>query len=332
MGEDKKPAGAARWNQKGNEIFSKEALDKMRSPEKLDMTMSITTPIGWMGLISVAVMLLSVVIWSIFGSFTVKADGMGLIMDPSGVAKVSTLAGGTLDKLYVHSGDRVEKGELIAHVNMVREDAAARMAQYAPELSANSREAATRVHEFDSRRYEKEATEYIYSPYKGIVDEILVEEGTVVNSGMSIVNMRVDGGRSHLKGILYIPVEKGKRVEKGQTIQLVPNGVDVSQTGSLLGTVRSVSQYPVTTQSMQKTLGNEQLVQWILSKQQSSVMEVNFDLVKDPGSESGYLWTSAVGEHKPVTAGSFCTGSIIIERRPPIEKVFYKLSQWLRGR
>ena len=32
MGEDKKPAGAARWNQKGNEIFSKEALDKMRSP------------------------------------------------------------------------------------------------------------------------------------------------------------------------------------------------------------------------------------------------------------------------------------------------------------
>ena len=58
MGEDKKPAGAARWNQKGNEIFSKEALDKMRSPEKLDMTMSITTPIGWMGLISVAVMML----------------------------------------------------------------------------------------------------------------------------------------------------------------------------------------------------------------------------------------------------------------------------------
>ncbi|MBR3456949.1 MAG: HlyD family efflux transporter periplasmic adaptor subunit [Selenomonadaceae bacterium] len=332
MSDDNKTSAAERWSRKGNEIFSKEALDKMRSPEKLDMTMSITTPIGWMGLISVAVMLLSVVIWSIFGSFTVKADGMGLIMDPSGVAKVSTLAGGTLDKLYVHSGDRVEKGELIAHVNMVREDAAARMAQYAPELSANSREAATRVHEFDSRRYEKEATEYIYSPYKGIVDEILVEEGTVVNSGMSIVNMRVDGGRSHLKGILYIPVEKGKRVEKGQTIQLVPNGVDVSQTGSLLGTVRSVSQYPVTTQSMQKTLGNEQLVQWILSKQQSSVMEVNFDLVKDPGSESGYLWTSAVGEHKPVTAGSFCTGSIIIERRPPIEKVFYKLSQWLRGR
>jgi hypothetical protein len=83
---------------------------------------------------------------------------------------------------------------------------------------------------------------------------------------------------------------------------------------------------------MQSTLNNEQLVQAILQAQQGAVMEVIFDLVKDPGSESGYLWTSSVGEHKPITAGSFCTGTIIIERRPPIEKVFYRLSQWLRNR
>ena len=327
MAEEKKNEGAAaRWDRTGDQIFSKEALDKMRSPEKLDTTMSITTPIGWMGLIAVAVMLLAVVIWSIFGSFTVKADGMGLIMDPSGVAKISTLSGGTLDELYVHPGDTVEKGELIAHVSMVQEEAATRMAQLGPEL------AASRVREFDSRRYQKEATEYIYSSFNGTVDEVTVEEGSVVVSGTPIATVRIDGGRSHLKGVLYIPVDKGKRVEKGQTIQLAPNGVDVSQTGSLLGTVRSVSQYPVSVQNMQKTLGNEQLAQWILSSQQSSLMEISFDLVKDPSDKSGYLWTSRVGEHKPITAGSFVTGSIIIERRPPIEKVFYKLSQWLRGR
>jgi hypothetical protein len=109
--------------------------------------------------------------------------------------------------------------------------------------------------------------------------------------------------------------------------------VDISQTGSLIGVVRSVSQYPATLQSMKKNLGgNEQLAQMIIQGSQGAVMEVSFDLVKDPDSKSGYLWTSKVGEHKPVTAGSFCTGSIIIERRPPIEKVFYKLSQWLRSR
>ncbi len=323
---------AERWQQKGEGLFSPEALHKMRSPEKLDMTMSITTPIGWMGLISVAVMMLAVVIWSIFGSFTVKADGMGLIMDPAGVAKIYTLSTGKMDELYVHSGQKIKKGDLIAHVKLVQEDAATRMAQYGAELAASSREAATRVHEFDTRRYEKEAAEYIYSPYDGTVDEITVDEGSIVASGAPIASVRIDGGRGYLKGVLYIPVDKGKRVEKGQTIQLAPNGVDVSQSGSLLGTVRSVSQYPVTPQTMQRTLDNEQFVQWILSTQQSAVMEVNFDLVRNPSSESGYLWTSKVGEHKPITAGSFVTGSIIIERRPPIEKVFYKLSQWLRGR
>ena len=323
---------ASRWNQGSNQIFSKEALDKMRSPEKLDTVLSITTPMGWMGLISVAVMLLAVVIWSIFGSFTVKADGMGLIMDSAGMARISALSGGTLDEVYVSPGTRVKKGDLIAHVNLAQENAATRMAQYAPELASNSREAVSRVHEFDSRRYQKETAEYIYSSYDGIVDEVLVSQGSLLTAGMPVASVRLDDRKHDLKGILYVPADKGKRVTKGQSIQLAPGGVDISQTGSLLGVVRSVSQYPATIQSMQKNLGNEQLAQMIVQAQHGAVMEVSFDLVKDPDSESGYLWTSRVGEHKPVTAGSFCTGSIIIERRPPIEKVFYKLSQWLRSR
>ena len=116
------------------------------------------------------------------------------------------------------------------------------------------------------------------------------------------------------------------------TLQLAPNGVDVSQSGSLIGVVRSVSQYPVSQAAMQERLGNVQLAQWFLSKENSSLVEVRFDLVKDENSESGYLWTSVVGKHKPITPGSFCTGSVIVDRKPPIEKVFYKISQWLRSR
>ena len=323
---------AARYGKKNSGIFSQEALDKMRSPEKLDTVLPITSPVSWMGLIAVAAMLFAVVLWSIFGSFTVRADGMGLIMDPKGVVNVATISGGKLDKLYVHPGDHVKKDDQIAHVDQVQENAATRMAQYGPELATSGRDAMNRVQEYDMRRGQKNASEYIYSSYDGIVDEILVEEGSTVGSGVPICTLRLSGGRKDLKGVLYVPVEKGKRIQTGMTIQLAPNGVDVSQSGSLLGTVRSVSQYPITMQAMQKRLGNDQLAQWIVQAQQSSVMEVTFDLVKDETSESGYLWTSSVGTHKPVTAGSFCKGSIIIERKPPIEKVFHKLSQWLRNR
>jgi len=315
-----------------NSIFSEEALLKMRSPDELDAILPITNPVGWMGLIAVAVMIFAVILWSVFGSFTVKADGMGMIMDANGVTRVASQGSGLIDEVYVHNGEWVSKGARIAHVVQAKEEASTRMAKYGPGLAASQREAASRAHEFDSYRYQRDVTEYIRTAVDGIVDEVLVEPGSIVGSGTPVCRLRISDADEGLSGVLYIPVDKGKRVEVGQTIQLAPNGVDVSQSGSLIGTVRAVSQYPVSLQEIQKNLGNEQMAGWIVQAQQSSVMEIKFDLVLDDSNASGYLWTSSVGEHKPITAGSFVRGSIIIERRPPIEKVFYKLSQWLRTR
>ena len=316
-----------------SQLFSQEALDKLRSPEKLDTMLPITTPISWMGLIAVLVLLFSVVLWSIYGSFTVKADGMGLIMDSAGVMNVSHIASGKISSLYVRPGMVVKKGDLIAHMEQAAQSAETLMAQYGMGLAANDRDAVGRAYQYDAKRYQQDVSEYVFSDYDGIVDEVMVDIGTLVQAGTPICSVRMTQDREDLTGLLYIPVEKGKRVEPGMTIQLAPNGVDVSQTGSLIGVVRTVSQYPMTLQGIQQHLGNPQLAQWIIAAQNNSaMMEVTFDLVKDDSSESGYLWTSQVGEHKLITAGSFCTGSIIIERKPPIEKVFYKLSQWLRNR
>ena len=315
-----------------SEIFSKEALDKLRSPERLDMMLPITTPIGWISLAAIGVLLFSILLWSIFGAFTVKAEGMGMIMDSAGVVNVSHVASGKIDRLYVHTGSHVRKGDLIAHIEQPEQSADTRMAQYGTGLAGSDREAMRQVYDYDAKRYRQNIAEDVYSDYDGIVDEIMVEEGSLISGGMPLCTIRLNEGRDDLTGIFYVPVEKGKRIESGMSIQLAPNGVDVSQSGSLLGVVRSVSQYPVSAASVQQHLGNDHLAQYILTEQKSSVMEISFDLVRDPNSPSGYLWTSMVGEHKPITAGSFVTGSIIIERTPPIEKVFYKLSQWMRSR
>lgn len=317
--------------QNRGELFSKEALDKMRTPEQLDTFLPITNPIGWMGLIAVCVLMVAVVIWSIYGSFTVKAEGMGLIMDARGIMKVTSLTAGNVDELYVAPGMKIAKGERVAHVDEARENASTRMAQYGPELAVSGRDAQNKVHEFDSRRYQQETIEYITASDKGIVDEVMVSLGSMVTAGTTLCTIRVEGNNNNLTGVLYVPVDKGKRVEPGMKIQLVPSGVDASQSGSLLATVRTVSMYPSSMQAVAKKLGNDNLAQWIFQAQQGAVMEVNFELVKDESEPSGYLWTSQVGEHKKITPGSFCTGSIIIEKKPPIEKVFRKLSQWLRN-
>lgn len=318
--------------QQNSQIFSQEALDKLRSPEKLDTMLPITTPVSWMALIAILVLLFAVVLWSIYGAFTVKAEGMGLIMDSAGLMNISHTSNGKIAELYVRPGMAIKKGDLIAHMEQAEQSADTRMAQYGMGLASSDKDAIGRAYQYDAKRYQQDVAEDIYSDYDGIVDEVMVNVGTLVTAGTPICSVRMTQNRSDMTGLLYIPLDKGKRVEPGMTIQLAPNGADISQTGSLIGVVRSVSQYPMTINGIQQHLGNAQLAQWILQAQNSSVMEVVFDLVKDDDNESGYLWTSKVGEHKPITPGSFCTGSIIIERKPPIEKVFHKLSQWLRSR
>lgn len=313
-------------------IFNKAALEKLNSPEKLDTMVKVTEPISWMGLVVACVLSLAVVLWSIFGSFTEKADGVGLILDSAGVVNISHAQSGKLHTLMVKTGDFIHKGKLIARIDQPAQTSDTQMTRYSIDLATNDRDAEQSVHQYNAKRQQEITQKNIYSSYEGIVDEVMVQEGNIISAGSPICSVRITQNSDDLSGVFYISVDNGKRVEPNMTIQLAPNGVDTSQTGSLIGIVRSISQYPLSSEGVVKSVGNSQLAQHILSKAGGAVMEIHFDLVKDKDSESGYLWTSIIGKHKPITPGSYCTGYIIIDRQPPIEKVFYKISQLLRSR
>ena len=312
----------------GDKIYNRAALGKLRSPEKLDALVRVTDPAGWLGLLSFCVLCFAIVLWSIFGSFTDKAEGYGLILDSAGIANIMPSQAGEIIALYVRTGDVVHKGQVIARMRQADTNAA----RHSVSLASNDRDAAGRVYDYDTKRIQEKERANIRSAYNGVVDEVMVTKGSSVAAGSPICAVRLTQKRDELTGVFYIPVDKGKRVKPGMMLQLAPNGVDVTQTGSLVGVVKSVSQYPISAEGVQKGLGNAQLAQYVLSQDGGSAVEVKFELVKDADSASGYLWTSVVGEHEPITAGSFCTGSVVIEQKPPIEKVFYKISQWLRSR
>ena len=315
-----------------DKLFSREALDKMRSPEKLDTLLHITTPVAWIGLSAIVLLLLGVVMWSIMGSFTVKADGYGLIMDTGGVRKVLAMTSGQVSDVYVGTGAKVQKNQKLFSLSQTVMSMDTLATWNSIELGTHINDVEQRVNNHDGKRMAEEASEQIYSPYNGIVTELLVDPGTVVQAGEELATIRLNEERNDLIGVMYVSVEKGKRLEPGMSIQLAPNGVDTSQSGSLLGVVRSVSEYPVDQKSMARNLGNSQLSQTILQQLQNSAVEVRFDLIKNEKDESGYLWTSMVGKHNQITPGTYVTGSVVIDRKPPIEKVFYKISQWLRNR
>lgn len=314
------------------ELFSKEALAKLRSPERLDTMLEVTNPIGWMALAAMCVMVFSILMWSIFGAFVEKVEGVGILLDSAGVVKVSSISTGKVDTVNVVTGERIRKGDLIATLELPSMDIDSKVTRSNMDLSQNEREAMAAAAQYDAKRYEQEVSEIIVSPYDGIVDEIAVVPHNIVGAGATICTIRRDDGRDEITGVMYVPAAYGKKVQPGMTLQLNPNGSSSSEEGSLLAVVRSVSQYPVSSSAVVKRVGSTELAQWLIGKNDNAAMEIVFELVKDKDSSTGYLWTSSVGKHKPVTAGSICSGFVVVDRKPPIEKVFYKISQWLRSR
>ncbi len=313
-------------------LFSREALDKMRSPEKLDTLLHITNPIAWMGLAAMMLLVIGVVIWSFMGSFTVKADGIGLLTDTGGIRKITAQNTGRVEWVYVSKGSRIKKNQQVVDLKQLSMRADTVATKNVIEEGSSYSDVSSRVSSHDARKAAEAAAERVYSPYEGIITELFVDEGALVNAGDDIATLRLDEGRNDLRGVLYVSVEQGKRIEPGMSIQLDPNGADTSQSGSLLGIVRTVSQYPIDKSSLMWSMGNSLMANAVVSSLGNALVEVRFDLVKNKNDPSGYLWTSTVGEHKPVTAGTYVSGSIVVERTAPIEKVFNKMSQWLRNR
>ncbi|MDR1979199.1 MAG: biotin/lipoyl-binding protein [Synergistaceae bacterium] len=314
------------------EVFNEEALSRLRSPEQLDSVIKVTQPVAWMALFTLCFLAVSVVVWSVFGVMSVSVESVGMILDPSGVVNVYHDTSGKISEILVQPGSHVKKGDVVAKLTLpammndiikTRQDIM---------RSMNQDQVESQISNFDSIMNVWYYSFNILSTFDGIVTEVKVNVGDVVAAGStSICSIRQHQNRQDVIALMYVSAESGKKIEPGMVARLVPSGADQQEDGSLMGVVRSVSLYPVSNSGIMKALGNSDVVSWILQKIGSAVMEVKVDLVKDPQSPSGYLWSSSVGKHRSVTVGTICTGSIVTDRQPPLSRVFKKLSQWLRN-
>lgn len=117
-----------------NSIYRKIALDRLSSPEELDQRLTIVSPVGWVSLIAVALLICAGLIWGFLGSISDKAVGTGIIISSGGINGVIHRADGQITDISVHDGDYVEKGQVIARIeqpeliekiNQCKEDLAA---------------------------------------------------------------------------------------------------------------------------------------------------------------------------------------------------------------
>lgn len=166
----------------------------------------------------------------------------------------------------------------------------------------------------------------VRSPYDGVVVELGVERGDYVSPGSPMVTLRpLD---SPLEAALLFPVEAGKKIKPGMVAYVYPSTAAKEEFGCIYGLVSSVSEYPVSAESLMKSIGTKQLIATLM--EQGVMLMARVSLLRDQQTPTGFKWSSSQGpEDSTIEAGTVSTGSVVLRRSRPIDLVFPKFSSML---
>jgi HlyD family secretion protein len=99
------------------ELFRKEALERISSPERLDQIMQVVSFQKWIPLAAFGTLISAGVAWSVMGRIPVTVEGQGVLVYPSQVMSFQSTGAGRLLNLKVRVGDGVKKGQVIATID-----------------------------------------------------------------------------------------------------------------------------------------------------------------------------------------------------------------------
>jgi HlyD family secretion protein len=195
------------------------------------------------------------------------------------------------------------------------------------------RERETQTSEFalnDARRQMESAASLltlntrIISPIEGRVLEIKVSAGAVLAVGAPVVAIESEGQK--LEALIYIPAERGKNVKVGMPVRIEPSTVKREEFGTMVGTVVTISDFPMTPQGMAAVLHNDNLVTRF--SKEGAAYAATVSLEPDPETVSGYRW--AVGHGPPVrlTSGTLTRAEITTRRQRPLDLVVPLLKKY----
>lgn len=99
------------------DLFRKESLERLASPEQLDQLMQVVNPKSWLPIASLGLLIGSAVVWSVQGRIPMTIEGRGVLVYPSKVVPLQSKAAGQLIALNLKVGDVIKKGDVIGTID-----------------------------------------------------------------------------------------------------------------------------------------------------------------------------------------------------------------------
>ncbi len=204
-----------------NSPFRKEALDNRNKRQQLDHLLKVTAPHERIIVAGIAVVLLALVAWAVFGRIPAGVNVDGVLVKSGERIDVVALDSGQLLSYLVDPGDRIEAGSPIARqslpaierqISALRERMDLVQAQ-ASALGTSPNLAAIRE-SILQLEVQRTARELLVSHSTGEVMAIGASPGQFLTPGTAVAQIR-GGEAESLKAIFRVPSRVAQRIEPG---------------------------------------------------------------------------------------------------------------------
>lgn len=271
------------------ELYRKSALERISSPEQLDKALTVTSPISWIALVGITVIVVVSIIWSILGTIPVTVSTQGIISPRVGTNSVYVADAGTVVSVSVRPGMEVHIGDELC-------------------------------------RYRTSSNEMrtVYSDQVGEISEVVVHNGDALSPGVEIVRVAPKTVNRQV-AVCYVPLGQVAKLERGMTVQVYLDGVDSQAKGHMTARITNIDAYAASSSAMASVLGaNNNLISTF--QQAGAVVAVACEFY--PGdTASGYYWTNEKGGDVLVPNGALISAKITTEEVAPITKLFSNIAE-----
>lgn len=267
------------------ELYRKSALERMASPEQLDKALKVTSPLSWLSLGGVTLIIAVTVIWSVVGRIPVAMTTNGIIASPVNTNAVYTENAGKVDSVYVSVGDEIHPGDEVA-------------------LIEGS----------DGSAYT------IRSDQTGTASSVDISAGDMVGQGFPILYVSPEAASRQVV-VCYVNVTDVKKISRGMPAYVYLNSADRQRYGHMKARVINIDEYAASNKGMNYVLGEDNNLSSFFTSS-GAVAAVTCELSLSEESASGYAWSNKKGKELNVTNGSLVSVKIIMEEISPIKMLF----------
>lgn len=268
-------------------LFRANAIENLSAKDNIYSLLTIIHPPDWLWILCLILLLSGVLVWGFAGTISLNIEAQGILFPAE---KISEIENNIFQTIKEHN----EKTVLLENL-------------YNKKKSLYQKHYLT----IDSLLKAKEdyiaAKEELSDPNKNYSSQL--SQDSIVYSKNS--------ANTALEAIIFVNHFQGKMIRKGMEVYLLPNSVSSYDNGYILGSVISVSQYPISKQLAYSYMSNMNLVDDFFVNGSPFVVKVQ--LKKDSATKSGLTWTTKSGPAYSIEPGTIITAKIIYKKSSPFK-------------